>query len=206
MCVVISNEGRNRDRVGPFFSLFRLSVRSKFALLNFVPVFLDVLVRLPHALNWLPLFQTLFWFLILFELNNEYDTGCSALDANPRLLISLVLLLLFETGVLFVEIWPSVVWELPNSWLLLSFRHLIRPCVSMSTMANRILDFMTNAIALLNWHLILTCPLDLQYPSKSVETYWLLKFRLYFYFPTLNIQSDLTEHRYALWTILLTAS
>jgi hypothetical protein len=39
--------------------------------------------------------------LILFELNNEYDTGCSALGANPRLLISLVLLLLFETGVFF---------------------------------------------------------------------------------------------------------
>jgi hypothetical protein len=46
---------------------------------------------------------------------------------------------------------PSVVWELPNSWLFLSFRHLIRPCVFLSTMANRILDFMTNAIALLNW-------------------------------------------------------
>jgi hypothetical protein len=148
---VISNEGRNRDRVGPFFSLFHSSVWSKFARLNFIPVFLDVLFRLPHSLNWLPLFQTLFWFLIWFELNNEYDTGCSAMDANPRLLISLVLLLLFETGVLFVEIRPSVVWELPNSWLLLSFRHLIRPCVFLSTMANRILDFMTNAIALLNW-------------------------------------------------------
>ena len=96
---------------------------------------------------------------------------------------------------------PSVVWELPNSWLLLSFRHLIRPCVSMSTMANRILDFMTNAIALLNWHLILTCPLNLQYHSKSVETYWLFKIRLYFYFTTLIVQSDLTEHRCVLRTI-----
>lgn len=38
MFLVTSNDGRNREGVDPFFSLFHLSIRLKFPLLNFVPV------------------------------------------------------------------------------------------------------------------------------------------------------------------------